>query len=73
MYGELPIRRLFRNLNSGMFVLENKGPDWTFIGGGWGHGSGMCQTGAIGRAQKGASYRRILGWYYSGAAPVKIY
>ncbi len=73
VYGELPIRRLFRNLNSGMFVIERSGPDWVFTGGGWGHGSGMCQTGAIGRAERGASYREILGWYYSGAAPVRIY
>jgi SpoIID/LytB domain protein len=73
VYGELPIRRLFRNLNSGMFVVEKSGGSWLFTGGGWGHGSGMCQTGAIGRAQKGATYREILGWYYSGAAPVKIY
>ena len=42
-----------------------------FTGGGWGHGSGMCQTGAIGRAERGATYREILGWYYSGAAPVQ--
>src|SRR5439155_1208983 len=47
VYGELPIRRLFRNLNSGMFVIERSSGGWTFIGGGWGHGSGMCQTGAI--------------------------
>ena len=73
VYGELPIRRLFRNLNSGMFVIERSGSDWVFAGGGWGHGSGMCQTGAIGRAQKGATYREILGWYYSGASPVRIY
>ena len=73
IYGELPIRRLFKNLNSGMFVLEHARGTWTFIGGGWGHGSGMCQTGAIGRAQRGASYSQILGWYYSGAKPVKIY
>jgi len=33
----------------------------------------MCQTGAIGRAERGASYRDILGWYYSGAAPIRIY
>jgi peptidoglycan hydrolase-like amidase len=33
----------------------------------------MCQTGAIGRAERGAGYREILGWYYSGAAPVRIY
>jgi SpoIID/LytB domain protein len=73
VYGELPIRRLFRNLNSGMFILEKSTAGWAFVGGGWGHGSGMCQTGAIGRAQRGAGYREILGWYYSGASPVKIY
>ena len=73
VYGELQIRRLFRNLNSGMFVVERSGSGWTFVGGGWGHGSGMCQTGAIGRAQRGATYRDILAWYYSGAAPVRIY
>jgi len=73
VYGELPIRRLLKNLNSGMFVIERSGSDWVFAGGGWGHGSGMCQTGAIGRAKAGAGYRQILGWYYSGAAPVRIY
>ncbi|HYS08774.1 MAG TPA: SpoIID/LytB domain-containing protein [Myxococcales bacterium] len=75
VYGELSIRRLFRNLNSGMFVIQiQRDPaGWTFAGGGWGHGSGMCQTGAIGRAERGAGYREILAWYYSGAAPVRIY
>jgi SpoIID/LytB domain protein len=73
VYGELPIRKLFRNLNSGMFVIEREKAGWTFAGGGWGHGSGMCQTGAIGRAERGASYREILEWYYSGATPVRIY
>jgi SpoIID/LytB domain protein len=71
--GELAIRRRFRNLESGMFVLEREGSDWTFVGGGWGHGSGMCQTGAIGRAQRGFGYREILGWYYSGAQPERVY
>jgi len=73
VYGELSIRRLFHNLNSGMFVVEKQGDSWVFTGGGWGHGSGMCQTGAIGRAEKGATYRNILDWYYSGAKPVRIY
>jgi SpoIID/LytB domain protein len=73
IHGELAIRRLFRNLNSGMFVVEKAGAGWLFTGGGWGHGSGMCQTGAIGRAERGATYREILDWYYSGAAPVRIY
>jgi SpoIID/LytB domain protein len=73
IYGELNIRRLLKNLNSGMFVIEKSGSDWVFTGGGWGHGSGMCQTGAIGRAERGATYGDILGWYYSGAKPVRIY
>ena len=73
VYGELPIRKLFRNLNSGMFVVARQGNEWLFTGGGWGHGSGMCQTGAVGRAERGAKYRAILGWYYSGATPVRIY
>ena len=71
--GELAIRRLFHNLESGMFVVERSGSDWVFVGGGWGHGSGMCQMGAIGRALRGFGYRDILGWYYSGAKPAKIY
>ncbi len=71
--GELQIRRLFKNLNSGMCVVDKFAGKWVFTGGGWGHGSGMCQTGAIGRAQRGASYRQILAWYYSGAAPEAIY
>jgi SpoIID/LytB domain protein len=70
---ELAIRRLFGNLNSAMVVIERAGTDWVFTGGGWGHGSGMCQLGAIGRAQRGSDYRRILAWYYSGARPEKIY
>jgi len=71
--GELAIRRTFRNLESGMFVVEREGSEWVFVGGGWGHGSGMCQTGAIGRALRGFGYREILTWYYSGATPEKIY
>ena len=36
-------------------------------GGGWGHGIGMSQYGAYGRALKGHSAERILEHYYSGA------
>lgn len=35
-------------------------------GRGWGHGIGMCQMGAIGRAKAGESYRDILSHYYPG-------
>jgi len=38
----------------------------TLEGGGNGHGIGMCQTGAIGRARAGQDFRSILGTYYPG-------
>jgi hypothetical protein len=41
-------------------------PGWKFTGRGWGHGVGMCQTGAYGMARRGYDYRAILSHYYSG-------
>ncbi|MEP6730753.1 MAG: SpoIID/LytB domain-containing protein [bacterium] len=38
----------------------------TLTGGGNGHGVGMCQAGAIGRARAGQDFRTILGTYYPG-------
>lgn len=38
----------------------------TLRGGGYGHGIGMCQWGAIGRARAGQDYRTILTTYYPG-------
>ncbi|HEY5491798.1 MAG TPA: hypothetical protein VIK25_11455, partial [Gemmatimonadaceae bacterium] len=35
-------------------------------GNGWGHGIGMCQWGAIGRARAGQDFRSILRTYYPG-------
>lgn len=35
-------------------------------GGGWGHGVGLSQTGAVGMAEKGKSYEEILKHYYQG-------
>ena len=40
--------------------------EFTFIGGGWGHGSGMSQFGALGRAEAGHTYQEILGFYFDG-------
>ena len=77
--GELEIRKLFGMLNSAMFVVtEEAGPDgtpagWIFRGGGWGHGVGMCQMGAIGRALAGQDYREILAFYFNGAQPAQLY
>ncbi len=77
--GELNIRRLLKNLNSALLVVEREGDEaapnaaWLFRGGGWGHGVGMCQMGAIGRAEAGHTYRQILGHYYNGAEAVRLY
>jgi stage II sporulation protein D len=38
----------------------------TLHGGGYGHGVGMCQSGAIGRARAGQDFRTILQTYYPG-------
>jgi stage II sporulation protein D len=40
----------------------------TVRGQGNGHGIGMCQWGAIGRARAGQSFRTILGTYYPGTS-----
>ena len=42
-------------------------------GGGWGHGVGMCQVGAINRAKAGQSYRDILGAYYTDVQITRLY
>jgi stage II sporulation protein D len=44
----------------------------TLKGGGYGHGIGMCQFGAMGRARAGQSYRTILTTYYPGTSVEKI-
>jgi stage II sporulation protein D len=40
----------------------------TLRGGGNGHGIGMCQSGAIGRARAGQDFRAILRTYYPGTS-----
>jgi stage II sporulation protein D len=76
------IRRVLRPepgrlLNSTAFELESRGGDrvtgLVARGSGWGHGIGMCQTGALGRARDGASYRAILSTYYPGTRLVRLY
>jgi len=41
-------------------------------GRGWGHGVGMVQWGAKGKADRGLSYQQILSYYYGGLSPVKV-
>lgn len=46
----------------------SKAPQPVFVlaGGGWGHGVGMSQWGALGQARAGRGYRAILAHYYRG-------
>ncbi len=66
-------------LNSSMLFSVNadvRGDTVTALevgGGGWGHGIGMCQWGAIGRARAGQSYRTILGAYYRDTRVERFY
>jgi SpoIID/LytB domain protein len=73
--GELAIRRLLGNLPSAMFVVDRDaaGDGVVLSGGGWGHGAGMCQWGAVGRAEAGQGYRDILRAYYAGAEVARVY
>jgi stage II sporulation protein D len=67
-----------RQLNSTGIQLhvERQGGELVRVvvaGAGYGHGVGMCQFGAVGRARAGWDYRRILATYYHGTTLERIY
>ena len=68
------------SLLSTLFVIEpvldrRTGEVTGFVayGGGWGHGVGLCQTGAVGMAEKGATFQEILRFYYQDIDVVTWY
>ncbi|MCK9328359.1 MAG: SpoIID/LytB domain-containing protein [Candidatus Cloacimonetes bacterium] len=70
--GQYKIRETF-NLPSSLFIVYsednsleelNRNSKIIFAGNGYGHGVGMCQTGAIVRAKSGQTYQEILHFYY---------
>lgn len=70
LHGELNIRRALGNLKSSMFLVhaaKDRFGRFSLVGGGHGHGVGMCQHGAMGMARSGRSHSQILSHYYSGA------
>jgi stage II sporulation protein D len=72
--GELTIRRLFGGLKSSLFVIKkNASSAWEFKGGGFGHGVGMCQIGAMEMARDGKDSTTILEFYYKGISVKRIY
>ena len=63
-----------RTVRSTRYDVSLQGDEYVFTGGGFGHGVGMSQFGAVGQARAGRSYREILAHYFvgtdvSGSAP----
>ena len=66
-------------LKENLFVIDRETDEqgrvvaFVFTGRGWGHGVGMCQTGAAGLAKEGYSYTSILQKYYTNVKVQKVY
>lgn len=67
------IRSAIKGLRSNLFYVETRREasgdpvEFLFHGGGWGHGVGLCQTGAASLAAAGKGHAEILGHYFKGA------
>ena len=78
---ELEIRRWLSpsHLRSSAFVvsaernMDGEISRFIFVGGGWGHGVGLCQIGAAVMAAKGFKAKEILDHYFTGAKLQKLY
>ncbi len=67
------IRRVLTFLPSNLFTINKLNNDlWLFKGGGFGHGVGLSQSGAIEMAELGFTYEQILNHYYQGTKLKKI-
>ena len=63
--------RLPQTVPSKWFSTSKVGAAVVLTGRGWGHGVGMVQWGAYGKALRGLSYQDILASYYGGLRPVE--
>ena len=58
---------------SNLFIINKLNDNlWLFRGGGFGHGVGLSQSGAIEMAEMGFNYEQILNHYYQGTKLKKI-
>ena len=85
-FGKDKIRWVFTRSSNPELILQSAGfdvrPEYDgngklsrvdFIGGGYGHGVGMCQCGALGMARAGRKYGDILTHYYRNVTLAKLY
>ena len=69
--GGLPAARKLHSMNC---RIRDLGQDIQFYDGrGFGHGVGLCQWGAEGKARKGSSAEQMLEFYYPGATIIRPY
>jgi SpoIID/LytB domain protein len=61
--------RLPQTVPSKWFDVTSDGDGVVLQGRGWGHGVGMVQWGAYGKAKRGMTYQEILAFYYGGLQP----
>ncbi len=67
------IRRVLNFIPSNLFTINKLSDNlWLLRGGGFGHGVGLSQSGAIEMAKLGFSYEQILNHYYRDAKLKKI-
>ena len=67
------IRRVLSFIPSNLFTINKLSDDlWLLKGGGFGHGVGLSQSGAIEMAELGFSYEEILNHYYRDVKLEKI-
>ena len=67
------IRRILGFLPSNLFIINKLNDNfWLFKGGGFGHGVGLSQSGAIEMAELGFNYEQILKHYYQGTKIKKL-
>lgn len=72
--GELKIRQMFTPpLRSSAFIVDKTDNGFLIQGAGWGHGVGMCQSGAVSLANLGKTFDFILNHYYKKTELMKIY
>jgi stage II sporulation protein D len=69
MPGRYPTDSLPTTIPSDWYGVTSGAHGAAAVGRGWGHGVGMVQWGAHGKAKKGWSADRILGFYYGGLTP----
>jgi SpoIID/LytB domain protein len=64
--------RLPQTIPSMWYRARQQGRSLVLIGRGWGHGVGMVQWGAFGKAERGLGYGQILAAYYGGLRPKRV-